>query len=121
MPHNKAKNIFLGRDGEKRLNCAQAVLAAFKDNLKVDENLIALAQAHGGGRAPKGYCGAYWAAELLIEKYCCPEKAAEFEQYFKEKAGSLLCGEIRPLRKLSCVGCVEEAARFIADSSAERQ
>lgn len=114
MPQQKAKNIFLGRDGEKRGNCAEAVLRAFKDSIGVEENLITLAKSHGGGRAPEGYCGAYYAAKLLIEKYCCPEKAKEFEEYFKNLATSLKCGEIRQARKLSCVGCVEKAAEFIA-------
>ncbi|OGC22136.1 hypothetical protein A2291_01400 [candidate division WOR-1 bacterium RIFOXYB2_FULL_42_35] len=114
MHHQKAKNIFLGRDGEIRGNCAEAVLRAFKDTMGVEENLLALAKGHGGGRAPEGYCGAYYVAKLLIEKYCCLEKTQEFEQYFKELASSLKCNEIRQARKLSCVGCVEKAAEFIA-------
>ena len=115
MSINKAKNIFLGRDGEKRQNCAQAVLSAFKNDLGVDENLIDLAKNYGGGQAPDGVCGAYWSARVIIEKYCCPEKAEEFEKYFQEKALSLSCKEIRAKRKLSCLDCVEKSAEFITN------
>jgi hypothetical protein len=38
----------------------------------------------------------------------------EFENFFKEKAGSLKCAEIRGLKKLSCLGCIEAAAGFVA-------
>jgi len=116
MPINKAKNIFLGRDGEKRQNCAQSVLSAFKQEMNIGEELINLAKAYGGGRAPDGICGAYWAAKLIIEKYCCPEKAKEFEEFFNNQADSLLCKEIRKNKKLSCLGCVEKATEFIVKS-----
>src|SRR3989339_622148 len=117
MTKEKAKNIFLGKDGEKRQNCAQAVLSAFKNEMRIDENLISLAQVYGGGGAPEGVCGAYWSGKAIIEKYCCPEKSEEFEKYFKEKASSLSCKEIRAKRQLPCLGCVEEAANFIHRAS----
>lgn len=120
MTTDKAKNIFLGRDGEKRQNCAQAVLSAFKKEMSVDESLIDLAKNHGGGRAPEGACGAYWSAKALIEKHCCPEKAEEFEKYFREKASSLTCRDIRAKRQLSCLGCVEASAKFISESKKQK-
>lgn len=108
--------MFLGRDGEKRQNCAQSVLSAFKSEMGIDESLIELAKNYGGGRAPEGVCGAYWSAKAIIEKYCCPEKSLEFDKHFKEKATSLSCKEIRKARQLPCIGCVEESAKFIAES-----
>ncbi len=121
MSIDKAKNIFLGRDGEKRQNCAQTVLSAFKKEMNIDENLIDLAKSYGGGRAPEGVCGAYWSAKAIIDKYCCPEKAEEFENHFREKASSLSCKEIRAKRQLSCLGCIEESAKFIVQAKKQKE
>jgi hypothetical protein len=41
------------------------------------------------------------------------EKIAELEEYFLEHAGALECSNIRGLKKLSCVGCVEKSSEFL--------
>ena len=112
MPINKAKNYYLGK-GSTRLNCAQSVIKAFQEHFGYDDKLVAEFLACGGGRAPGGVCGAYFAAKHLLQKKD-PAKLTEFDNWFLEKAGSLQCREIREKRQLSCLGCVEKAAEFIA-------
>ena len=108
MSKEKAKTNYI----KERLNCAQAVIKAFKDEFGIEEDVLRAFESHGGGRAPDGLCGAYFAARHLLEKKH-PEKLGEFERYFFEKAASLKCKDIRQIRKLSCVGCVEKAAEFL--------
>ncbi|MFH1542075.1 MAG: C-GCAxxG-C-C family protein [bacterium] len=110
MPKNKAKKHFLGQDGHQRMNCADAVIAAFKDKISTEDKTML---CKGGGQAPGGVCGAYCAGKHILDKYAS-EKMAEFENFFTEKASSLNCKEIRQIRKLSCLGCVEQAADFVA-------
>ena len=112
MTSQKAKDHYLGRNGLKRLNCAQSVLAAFKDHYGITEDEIEAAISHSGGNAPGGVCGAYCAAKHILGKHH-PEKLEEFDKHFRELAGSLGCKEIRKLKKLSCLGCVEKSAEYI--------
>ena len=112
MSTQKAKDHYLGKNGQKRLNCAQSVLAAFKDHYGITDEEIEAAVSHGGGNAPGGVCGAYCAAKHILEKHH-PEKLGEFDNYFRSLAGSLDCKEIRGLKKLSCLGCVGKAADYI--------
>lgn len=108
MPIEKAKKHFLGKEGHEKLDCAQSILKAFAHlDPEMKENLC-----QGSGRAPGGECGAYCAAKSLLAKKC-PGKLKEFEGHFRKLAGSLKCDEIRKLRKLSCLGCVEKSAQFL--------
>jgi len=99
-----------------KLNCAQKVLAAFKDKFDADEKTLAKFAYFGSGNAPEGLCGAYYAAKYLIEEKQ-PAKLEELETFFRNAAGSLKCKEIRQMKKLSCSGCVEKAAEFLARPS----
>lgn len=112
MPVNKAKNYFLGKDGIKRLNCAQSVICAFKEEYGIDEDMIEKFKEFGGGRAPEGVCGAYYAAKFVLEK-SKSEKIVELSKNLTDLAGSLKCTEIRANKKLSCLGCVEKASEFL--------
>jgi hypothetical protein len=108
MPIKKAKKHFLGKDGHERLNCADAILKAFEElDQKTKEKLC-----KGGGRSPGNICGAYCAARSILHQNS-PEKIDGFKKYFKDIAGSLKCDEIRNLKKLSCLGCVEKAAEYL--------
>ena len=111
MPTQKAKDNYLGKN-TKRLNCAQAVLAAFKEKFGIEEEILNKFAGFGGGNAPDGVCGAYYSAKYIIEKVT-PEKINELDTFFVDAAKSLKCKEIRGLRKLSCLGCVEKAAEFL--------
>ncbi|WP_027398328.1 C-GCAxxG-C-C family (seleno)protein [Anaerovorax odorimutans] len=112
MPIKKAINHFLGKNGHKRMNCAQAVINAFKEKYDIDDDTVKLFRLYGSGRAPEGICGAYFAARFALEKKN-PEKLKDFEKYFIDQAGSIKCHEIRSNRKLSCLGCVEKSAEYL--------
>lgn len=102
--------VFLYRKGRK--NCAEAVAGAWQKvsgmNLEVTENLSRC----GSGEAPLGLCGALYAAQLVSNE----DKEAELTHRFADAAGSLLCGEIRRKRKLSCTACVELAASLLEEN-----
>lgn len=103
MPINKARNHFLGKDGCPRFNCAQSVLMAFG----IEEKVIIDFQSQGSGRAPGGWCGAASAAAFLLNN------KQSIETDFIDKAGSVTCRDIRKLKKLSCIGCVELATELV--------
>lgn len=99
--------VFLFRKG--RRNCAEAVFEAWQQvsgrNLEMSENLSKC----GSGRAPQGLCGAIYAAQLVADE----TEKAELTDRFADAAGSLVCREIRSMRKLSCTACVELAAALL--------
>ena len=113
MPVQRAKDYYTGKGKKERFNCGQAILKAFQDKFKVDEDLVKEFNSYGSGRAPGNVCGAYFAARKILEKHH-PEKAEEFERFFIEKAGALKCSDIRNFKKLSCLGCIEKSAEFLA-------
>lgn len=112
MSVTKAKAYYNDRTGPKKLNCAQAVIAGFRDEFGLDENAVQAFAAFGSGRAPEGECGAMYAAKFIL-KGDHQEKIDECRDIFISKAGSVKCKEIRQFNKLPCLGCVETAAEFI--------
>lgn len=124
MSVEKARSHYLGQEGLKRTNCAQAVGCAFKDEYNLSDDVIESSKAYGGGRAPDGLCGAYYVAKLILEKDVIGkkniieekdiiEKIGDFEKKFIEHAGSTKCHEIRQSKKLSCLGCVEKCSEYL--------
>jgi hypothetical protein len=110
----KAKNYYTGQGGCQRMNCAQSVLSAFKDNFSINDEIFEKFNNFGGGRAPDGLCGALYAVKYIISKQQeDKEKIAELEEYFIEHAGALECSNIKGMKKLSCVGCVEKSSEFL--------
>ncbi|MBU1027192.1 MAG: C-GCAxxG-C-C family protein, partial [Candidatus Margulisbacteria bacterium] len=99
---------FLGRDGHQRLNCAESILTAFGELDQVDKEKI----SRGHGRAPQGECGAICAAKAILAKTNL-DHVKEMEDEFIKVAGSTKCREIRKLRKISCLGCVEKSAELL--------
>lgn len=112
MPVNRAKNHYLGKEGYQRMNCAQAVINAFKDVFDIDESTIGTYGLYGGGRAPEGLCGAYYAAVDIVKTYNCGS-VEELKEYFTKCAGSDKCSAIRETRKLTCLDCVEKCAAYV--------
>jgi hypothetical protein len=112
MRKEKAKLHYSGKEGHKKLNCAQAIIAAFHDVFDIPAQDVDSFASLGGGRSPEGRCGALHAAHYLISKKD-PSKIVQLEQEFLEAAGSLKCKEIRGMRKLTCLGCVETAADIL--------
>jgi len=111
-----AKNNYTGQGGCQRMNCAQSVISAFKENFNIEDDVVETFNNYGGGRAPDGLCGALFAVKYIINKHQDKEKVAELEEYFLEHAGALECKNIRGLKKLSCVGCVEKSSEFLEKS-----
>jgi hypothetical protein len=91
-----------------RLNCAQAVAMAFREEGGFSEEDIRALKKMGGGRAPGGVCGSLHIARTLIHD---PEKLAKLEEAFAHRAGSCACKQIRRMRRVSCRDTVELAAR----------
>lgn len=108
----KAKKYYLGQDGNRRMNCALAVMSAFKESHMLSDEQINTVGRCGSGTAPDGLCGAYYAASVILK-----DKVEILEKEFKEKASSLKCREIRAAKKLSCVQCVEHSARLVEELS----
>ena len=96
------------------LNCAQAVLLAFKDEINLpEEALLKLSVGFGGGFARQRYvCGAVSGMTAAIgylktngldklEAYKIVKEACDM---FKEKAGYLMCSELldREEGKIPC-------------------
>ncbi len=113
MPVNAAKNYYLGKEGYRRMNCAQSVISAFKERFGLSMKTVEAFRAYGAGRAPEGLCGAFYAARYILEKNTTEEKSAELEKFFLDQAGAIKCHEIRECRKLTCIGCVEKCAEFL--------
>ncbi len=94
---------------KERMNCAEAVAGAWHkvsgNDLEGTENFSMC----GSGRAPMGLCGAIYAAQIVSDK----DKKAELTHRFADAAGSLLCREIRSMKKLSCTACVELASSLL--------
>jgi hypothetical protein len=94
----------------ERLNCAQSILKAFQEQKNISADEISAARNLGGGKADNGTCGALHAALSLLDD---PEKQESVRTSFVEVAGSAQCREIRAQNLISCVQCVEVAARFL--------
>jgi hypothetical protein len=112
MSKTKVSELYLGLNGNRRHNCAQAVIAGFKEEFSLSNDLVAKFAAHGGGKAPEGYCGALYAAQYIL-KNKNPSEIEKSGDVFIKAAGSTKCKEIRSMKKLSCLSCVEMAAEII--------
>ncbi len=112
MRKEKAKNHFLGKNECVRLNCGQSVIKAYYDKFEALPDEVALFAAFGAGRAPQGECGAYYAARHLLSKKHT-HKIGQSAQDFINFAGSMKCKDIRKLRKVTCLECVEKAVDLL--------
>jgi hypothetical protein len=115
MSKKKANELYFGLNGKKKHNCAQAVIAGFKDEFSLKDELVAKFAAYGGGKAPEGCCGALYAVRQMLKNEA-PGEIEKRNTEFIKAAGSDKCGEIRSMKKLSCLGCVEKAAEFLENS-----
>ncbi|MCX7920574.1 MAG: C-GCAxxG-C-C family protein [Clostridia bacterium] len=113
MAVEKARSYYLGQNGYRRVNCAQAVVSAFKEHFNISDDMLETFRSFGGGNAPEGVCGAYYAVRCMLENNN-KEMIKDFEKYFLDSAGAVKCTEVKANKKLSCVGCVEKSAEFVA-------
>ena len=115
MFQKKARAHYLGKGGLGRLNCAQAVVAAFGEILYCDGLLTECAD-YANGNAPGGLCGSIYAAHRILQKHN-PEAASRALSDFETAAGSLHCKNIRTKRCISCVECVAKAAEIVQNAN----
>lgn len=108
-----AKAYYLGKKGPHRLNCAQAIAVTLQEKYPLGDETMAQLSSCGGGRAPECYCGAFYAAKCILDRYAS-EKTAEKMELLQSFAGSLKCREIKALRKKSCLECIEKAVEAVA-------
>lgn len=104
---------YIGKDGLTKKNCAQAIVCGYGERFGIDDELVVSFKAYGGGRAPEGKCGAVYAAEYVLEQLGHRDKVEALMSLFEKEAGSTKCRDIRHLKKLSCLGCVQEADLFL--------
>lgn len=109
MEKNRAISFFHRKP--ENYNCAQAILLAFQEEFNnIDDEKIHEFKAFGGGRAPKGYCGALYAALSLD----FPEEVKnEIESKFIQEARFITCREIKTNKTLSCKKCVQLAENIV--------
>jgi len=114
-----AKKLFLGQiKGYKRLNCAQAIAEAFRQEYGfITEDTVAEFKKIGYGKAPQGECGMLYAAKFIFKKNGQPEKAKEFEEHFMTFAGTTKCAELIKKKIPFCAHCIEKTAGFIKNNS----
>jgi len=120
MSREKAIDYFFGRNGAKRMNCAQAVAVAFESYGLFSKEEFQEFMICGNGKAPQGYCGAVYAAIKALEKIDGAVKV-QFMNDFNEYAGSLSCKIIRNNKKITCSQCVERSAGFIETMLAQNK
>ena len=110
-----AKNLFLGQQkGYKRLNCAQAIAEAFKNEYGfITDETVKDFKKMGHGKAPNGECGMLFAAKYIFEKNGQPDEAKEFEKQFAEFAGTTKCEELIKKKIPFCAYCISKTAFFL--------
>ena len=104
--NERALKVF--RQQPERLNCAQAVLYAWREVSGDTTVAIAELKNFGGGRAPDGLCGALHVACLVV-----PDRAEALKQNFAAQLGSLYCKELRAAKVHPCETCVGQAAELL--------
>ncbi|PXY02467.1 hypothetical protein DF185_07395 [Marinifilum breve] len=100
-------------------NCAQAIFKAFQEEYQITNDQIVELAKYGNGKAPNGYCGAYFAAlELIKDK---PDLKDEFTKRFQEKSDHLTCFDIRFNYSMSCKNLVKLAANLLNEIDSEKK
>ena len=104
---------------KSRMNCCQAVLLAFADELRTaPETLMKLGSAFGSGMATTGgTCGALVGAEMvlgLLGKQPVRAGAGTLFREFEQQCGATLCRDLKGIGTgkvlCSCEDCVRNAA-----------
>ena len=118
MVEEFAKKLFLGQqEGYKKLNCAQAIAEAFREEYGfITDKTVKSFKKVGYGKAPNGECGMLYAAKYIFFKNNRSDKAIEFEKYFVEFAGTTKCKELIKKKIPFCAYCISKTAKFLNDS-----
>jgi len=105
-----------------KMNCCQAVLVAYADELGMDtETLMKLGSAFGSGMATmEGTCGALVGAEMVLGLLGSQPVRAQAKQLYSgfiQQCGSAVCRELKGVGTgrilCSCENCVRNAAAIV--------
>ncbi len=107
-------------------NCCQAVLAAYKDELGISEEMSKkLGAGFGAGMGGmEGTCGALCGAEMVMgltgsDGKPASKQAKDIHAAFKTKCGATICRELKSVTDgkplCSCDDCVRFAVEEIED------
>ncbi|MDR1738042.1 MAG: C-GCAxxG-C-C family protein [Candidatus Symbiothrix sp.] len=113
MPRTKSERFFHAKP--ENLNCAQAILNVFSEELNIPQQRIDEFQSFGGGHAPNGLCGALFAAETLLAEHGKPS----VKEKFRTLAGGITCHEIKEIAKTPCLQCLRFAEKLLEENLAE--
>ena len=113
---------------KKEMNCCQAVLVAFGEELgRSDEELMLLGSGFGSGMGTmEGTCGALVGAimvsSLLSEKGTSMAASRAIMPRFKELCGATICRDLKGIGTgkvlCSCEDCVRNAVHAAAETLA---
>ena len=114
---------------KKEMNCCQAVLVAFADQLgRSEEELLRLGSGFGSGMGTmEGTCGALVGAimvsSLLSEKGEAMTASRAIMPRFKELCGATICRDLKGIDTgkvlCSCENCVRNAVRAAGEALAK--
>lgn len=119
---------------KKGFNCSQSVACAFCDKVEMSEkDLFRVMEGFGlGGGDMQGTCGAVAGAAAILglinstrnletpnTKQSTYKMAKELNAKFREMNGSTICKELKGVETgkvlRSCDGCIEDAAKLVAE------
>jgi len=110
-----ARDYFLNRD----FNCAESVLLAASDyySLGIGPDDLKLLSAFGAGMQCEQLCGALSACFAVLGRLYVEDRAhvsprlkelgAQFYQDFQNKAGSVLCKDLKPIYRKEDTRCLD--------------
>ena len=114
---------------KKEMNCCQAVLVAFADQLgRSEDELLRLGSGFGSGMGTmEGTCGALVGAimvsSLLSEKGAAMAASRAIMPRFKELCGATICRDLKGIDTgkvlCSCENCVRNAVRAAGEALAK--
>ena len=114
---------------KKEMNCCQAVLVAFADQLgRSEDELLRLGSGFGSGMGTmEGTCGALVGAimvsSLLSEKGAAMAASRAIMPRFKELCGATICRDLKGIGTgkvlCSCENCVRNAVRAAGEALAK--
>ena len=114
---------------KKEMNCCQAVLVAFADQLgRSEDELLRLGSGFGSGMGTmEGTCGALVGAimvsSLLSEKGAAMAASRAIMPRFKELCGATICRDLKGIGTgkvlCSCENCVRNAVRATGEALAK--
>ncbi len=116
---NEAENLFRS----KKMNCAEAALAAFKNHFRPDlpDEIIHLATGFGGGSASGCICGAVVGATMAMGLVVTNDRkrlsglTKELHKWFTETYGAACCRVIIAEQKGICASLTGKVAGKAAE------